>query len=344
MPSCGPQKCRSPVAAGVRPAAGLCFAAAALLLCAETAGAAPKSPTKSFTVATFNAEWLTRPKVHRKFGFKSLRGEYREKWEKPGYRDARFTTATRRVARYVARNVSADVLVFTEVGEKRDVDELRNWLEREGAGFPYVAVCACTDRSTAQHVAVLSRFELFDVEEKLPGREGYITEFDDPDAEDDTGISKGMRVRFRAAGHTFTLYAAHLVSERGGHAQDAQRIAQASILRRLTLKALEAGEHVIVAGDLNDRRGDPALRRVRGLHDIGPDLAQTGRAKYFKDPARAWTSIFKGQRELIDHILVSRSILKAVKRGKRGVRAATGPAPGKEVSDHRPLIVTLTFR
>ena len=300
---------------------------------------------KSFTVATFNAEWLTRPQVHRKFDFakEDREKEDRERWKRPGYRDARFATATRRVARYIAHNVSADVLVVTEVGDKRDVGELRDRLAEEGAGYPYVEVCACTDRRLAQYVAVLSRFRLFDVRPNLPGREGYYKELDDPESEADTGISKGMRVGFEAAGRTFKLYAVHLTSEIGGHGRDTKRIAQASILRRLTLGPLKAGEHVIVAGDLNDRRGDPTLRRARGLDDIWPDLVQTGRAKYFKDDGERWTYRFKGQREQIDHILLSRSIVQAV-FPRKGIRAETGPVPNRNVSDHRPLIVKLTFR
>ena len=298
---------------------------------------------KSFTVATFNAWWLTRKNVHVRFGNPlKLDSEGRKKWDAPNYRNERFAEATERVAIYIAHNISADVLVVTEVGDKRDVRELRDRLEEEGAGYPYVEVCACTDRRSAQHVAVLSRIPLFDVLRELPGREGYLTELDDPEAEKHTGISKGMQVRFRAADKIFRLYAVHFTSERGGYERDAQRIAQASILRRLTLRPLNAGEHVIVAGDLNDRRGDPTLRRARGLDDIWPDLVQTGRAKYFKDDGERWTYRFKGQREQIDHILLSQSIVQAV-FPRKGIRAETGPVPDRNVSDHRPLIVKLTF-
>ena len=317
------------------------FLVALPLLCLGATGTA----ADSLRIATFNAEFLTRPNVQVKFDLnRKLTPEEQKIWDKPGYRDARFATATRRVARYIAEHVQADILVLTEVGNRRDVEELRTELKKNNIDFPHFEVCDCTDHNTRQHVAVLSKFKLFSVERSLPGREGYITELDDPHAEEETGISKGMRVRFRAANETFTLFAVHLASERGGHAKDAKRIAQASILRRLTLKALEAREHVIIAGDLNDRRGDPALRRVRGLDDIWPDLVQTGHSKYFDDPAKGWTSLFKGQRELIDHVLLSQSIFQKLKRGKKGIRAKTGKAPGKTVSDHRPLIVTLTFR
>lgn len=312
--------------------------ATTLLCVAATATAA-----NTLKIATFNAEFLTRPKVHLKFNHPfDLRGQDRKTWETPGYRDAKFAEATSRVARYIAQNVRADVLVLTEVGSEGDVEELNHELKKNKVDLPYLAVCECKSGRTAQYVAVLSRYPLQDVRRSLADREGYFAELDDAGSERDTGIGKGMRVGFAAAGRTFTLYAVHFTSERGGHAEDAQRIAQASILRRLTLPALQAGKHVIVAGDLNDRRGDPALRRVRGLDDIWPDLIQTGHHKYFRDDGERWTYEFRGQREQIDHILLSPSIAIAVKR--KGIQATTGPMPDRQVSDHRPLIVTLTFR
>ena len=298
---------------------------------------------QSLTFATFNAEFLTRPKIHLKFGHPfDLRGEASKTWDAPGYRDGKFAAATVRVARYLARHVPADILALTEVGDRRDVEELRAALAREGVDYPHAEVCDCVAGRTAQHVAVLSRFPLTDAQRRLPGREGYYAELDDPESEADTGISKGLAVRFEAAGRAFRLFVVHFASERGGHWQDAQRIAQASILRRLTLGPLNAGEHVIVAGDLNDRRGDPAIRRVRGLDDIWPDLVQTGHHRYFRDDAERWTVMFRGLREQLDHILLSGSIVRAAKRG--AILAATGPIPGEGISDHRPLTVTLTFR
>ena len=102
---------------------------------------------------------------------------------------------------------------------------------------------------------MLSKLQLSEVLISISGRESYDRELDDPETEDDTGLSKGLFVTFQAEGKKFNLYVVHLASERKGHEQDAQRIAQASIIRRHYLPVLNAGEHVIVAGDLNDHRG-----------------------------------------------------------------------------------------
>ena len=315
---------------------------ATILLClAATTGAA-----NTLKIATFNAEFLTRPKVERKF---HVPANERERWKDPAFRDNKFAEATRLVARYIAEHARADILVLTEVGNRSDVEELRTELANNGVHFPHLEVCDCTSNGItrrkhplALHVAVLSRYPLMDVQRRLSGSEGYFAEEDDPESEQHTVIGRGMEARFETAGRSFRLYAVHFTSEARGHREDMQRVAQASILRRLTLPALQAGEHVIVAGDLNDRRGDPALRRVRGLDDIWPDLIQTGHHRYFRDVSERWTYEFRGQRQQIDHILLSQSIVAAVKQ-RKGIRAQTGPFPGKEVSDHRPLFVTLTF-
>jgi endonuclease/exonuclease/phosphatase family metal-dependent hydrolase len=66
------------------------------------------------------------------------------------------------------------------------------------------------------------------------------------------------------------LIGLHLKSERGGHESDAKRIAQASVVRRYHLPLVKGGEHVIVAGDLNDHRGQPSIVDACGLETVQP--------------------------------------------------------------------------
>ena len=108
---------------------------------------------------------------------------------------------------------------------------------------------------------------------------------------------------------------------------------------------LEAGENIIVAGDLNDKRGDPALRRMRGLDDIGPDLIQIGncystskKCKYWEDSADRWTYEYQGIRNQIDHILPSMSLKKGLKASTHTPTSAIGNIP---ITDHRALIIDL---
>jgi predicted extracellular nuclease len=154
-----------------------------------------------------------------------------------------------------------------------------------------------------------------------------------------------MRVNFRVNDEDIHLYGVHLKSERGFSEADGQRIAQASIVCRHHLPLLEAGEHVIVAGDLNDKRGDPILHRIRGRDDIGPDLVQVGncywnskkrKCKYWDIKSDRWTYEFRGKRNQIDHILPSVSLRNGM---KSSVHTPTGFTGDKPITDHRALIV-----
>ncbi len=137
------------------------------------------------------------------------------------------------------------------------------------------------------------------------------------------------------------IFGVHLASERGGHEQDQQRIAQASIVRRHVVPLLNDNEHVIIAGDMNDRRGQPTIKRIRGLDDIWPDLIQTGHWSFFEVESSRWTYQFRGELNQIDHILVSYSLRKnqttAIRSSVMDIPVQNDPP----ISDHRPLIVSI---
>ncbi len=317
------------------------FISALLLLFATLVQAA------ELKLATFNAEFLTRPKVHVKFGVRldmsDLTPQQRQQWDQAAYRNGKFAEAAAAVATVIAA-INADVIALTEVGTEQDVAELRAAVAALGVAYNHMAVCECTDNQTQQHVAILSKHPLADVQKSIPGRKTYLTELDDPEAEDETGISKGIVATFSAANQTFHLYVIHLVSEREGFEKDQQRIAQASIVRRHYLQKLSMGGHVIVAGDLNAHRGQPALRRIQGHDDIGPDLIQTGNRDFFDLAERGsrWTYEYDGVRTQIDHILLSSSI-KAAARRTNGIKTRVPDQTNPRASDHRPVVVTLDF-
>lgn len=301
---------------------------------------------ETLSVATFNAEFLYPKKVHIKYGLEFNMGdnsqEQQDQWAQPGFREQRFSDAVAAVATVIA-GVDADVMTLTEVGDLEDVIPLVEAIRDEGVDYPHVEVCQCND-PTGQHVAVLSKFPFVgDVIRSLPGREGYEVEEDDPDEQKDTGVSKGMRVTIEIGGERIHIYAIHLASERGGHEQDKQRLAQASIVRRHAIPALNAGVHVIIAGDMNDRRGQPAIRRLRGLDDIWPDLIQTGHWKFFErgEEASRWTYLFRGELNQIDHVLVSYSLRKNQTTAIRTRVVDVPQQSDPQISDHRPIVVTI---
>lgn len=334
-----------------RPALGVCLLVAAVCGRGEAADAVK--------VGTLNCEFLIKDKVHVKFGLpletKQWTQAQKDQWT-PAFRDEQFAKAVKAVAK-VLKTMGADVIALCEVGDEADVEALRLAVGAEGLDYPHKAVCKSSDTATGQHVAVLSKRPLTLMLQALPGRKAYDKELDEPEEEGDTGVSKGMLVKFEAGGKPVHLFVAHLASERLGHEQDAQRLAQASIVRRAALPLLDKGEHVIVAGDFNAHRGSPALRRLMGRDDIGEDLLQTAgpvahprkqnesNDDYNKRVGGHWSYEFAGQRKQIDHVLISRTLKPS---GGAGIQTtffdadATIEGAGK-ASDHRGLVVTLTL-
>ena len=313
------------------------FAIAGALLLGAAADAGHE-----LTVATLNCEFLTRPKVHLKFDEPFELSPARAKvWDQPGYRDQKFSEAAQAVAKTIVE-IDADLIGLEEVGNEQDVKELLEEVRKLGLDYPYYVVGGPVERHTQQNNAVLSKFELKNLVSPIPGREAYDTELDDPEAEAWTGVRKGLCVSFSACEQNFRVYVLHLTSERGGHDADARRIAEASIVRRHYLPLLNAGEHLIVMGDLNDRRNEPAIRRIRGRDDIQPDLIQTGRYYYFDraEQGTRWTYDFRGSRNQIDHILLSESIEQQCQR----IRSRTIDHGRALVSDHLPFIVQLSLK
>ncbi len=284
----------------------------------------------TLSVATLNCEFLSLKFVHVKFGLpfdgRSWSASQRETWLQSGYRRARYAEAVEATAAAVKR-IDADVIVLTEVsrvairdGEFVTPNDLTVLHAALQDVYPHMAHGDSADKATAQNVAVFSKRPFTSTSTTIPGREGYYGELDDVESEMDTGVTKGMSVTLEVDGRPLHLYAVHLKSERGGHESDEQRIAQASIVRRNYLPHLLKGEHVMVVGDLNDRRGQPTIRRMRGFDDVQPDLLQTGGPFFFnkKDSETSdefnerarehWTYEYLGRRQQIDHVLVSRSI------------------------------------
>jgi len=301
--------------------------------------------SQTLKVATFNAEFLYPSKVHIKYGLKFNMGDNsaaeQAEWALPLTRSQKYDQAVEVVAELLA-TIDTDVLVLTEVGKKEDVMALASAISALGVEYPHVESCSCNDQ-TGQKIAILSKLPLDGVVSPIPGREAYYLEDDDPDEQKDTGVSKGMRVTIEKGGHTVHIYGVHLASERKGHEADRQRIAQASIVRRHAVRALNDGEHVIVAGDLNDRRGQPTLRRIRGLDDIWPDLIQTGHWKFFdkEQEASRWTYEFRGEFNQIDHILPSYTLRKNQSTSIRTTVFDVPERTNPSISDHRPMLVSI---
>lgn len=114
---------------------------------------------------------------------------------------------------------------------------------------------------------------------------------------------KPLAAEFNFNGESVFVIANHFASKRGGREADLQRVRQAQAVHNFVAEILEddADAKVIVAGDLNDFADSPALKVVAGdeLQNLIELLPHDDR----------FTFEFRGNLQVLDHILVSQSLL-----------------------------------
>jgi endonuclease/exonuclease/phosphatase family metal-dependent hydrolase len=194
-----------------------------------------------------------------------------------------------------------------------------------------------------------------------------------------TGLGRpGLRARVRRDGWTIDVVSAHLKSklltfpggrftprdedERARYAVYAlhRRAAEAAGIRAYVTRLLteDPGAAVVVAGDLND---EPQAATTQILH--GPPGSEVGTGGFdrpdagdaqrlwntagFIDEAERWSRVYRGRRELIDHVLVSHPLIHAIEEATTGgvEVESIGDQPSSRrnapASDHRPVLVDI---
>ncbi len=294
--------------------------------------------SQEITIATFNAEFLNKSRVHLKYGLSFDISREPKKvqnfWNDEGNRTAKLQEASAKVAQWI-KQMNADILTLTEVGGTEDLKVLINELNEIGVNYEYWEVCDCKDSYTEQHVAILSKYPIKDVWYEIPGRALYLEELDG-DSEGETGISKGLKATVTINDKEIDIFVLHFKSERGGFDSDAKRLAQASIARRSIVQLLNKGRNVVVTGDLNSEKRSASIYRIRGFDDIYEELIQTGNNEYFENTDVRWTYNHKGEPEQIDHILVSPGL-----SNKSEIKTSILETNDESISDHNPVIVKL---
>lgn len=292
------------------------------------------------SVATFNAEFLNKKKVHMKFGLpfdiKKATDKEQKWWDNDDNRSEKLREASANVAQMI-KKINTDILTLTEVGSKEDLEVLIDELKKIDVVYEHWEVCESRDPFTGQHVAILSKYPLKEVWHQIPGSAIYLEETDG-DSEGETQISKGMKATVTVNSKDIDIFVLHLKSERGGYESDAKRLAQANIARRAIIKQMNEGRKVIVTGDLNSQKGTESIYRIRGFDDVYEELIQTGNTQYFENYDVRWTYNYKGQPEQIDHILISPGLSK-----KSDIKTSIIETNDDKVSDHNPVIVKLVL-
>jgi len=275
----------------------------------------------------------------------------------PGTSDAAPTTQTAYEAKIESlattiAGIAPDVIALQEVGPPPVLDDLAVAI----GGTWHHEVAAPDGRGI--RVAIMSRRTLHDVAQvtAFPAGLGPV-QVDDNGATINALGRPALNATVRAGGHEVHLVDVHLKSkllpfpggrfstkDEGQRARFAvyalhRRAAEAAGVRAYATSLLAtptdgAVPAVVVAGDMND---DPTAATTQILYgppgsEIGtggfdhPDSGDAQRlwnlADLIPEPDR-YSRVFRGRRELIDHLLVSQPLVRAV----TGVAAGPHPAP-----------------
>ena len=117
---------------------------------------------------------------------------------------------------------------------------------------------------------------------------------------------------------------------------DAKRLGQAKVVRQQSIRALEKGQNLILMWYFNDFPNTLVLQELREKLDKWAEFIQTAETIPLSD---CYTCVYQGQKQLLDHILLSSSLqdeFLSVPVERRCQIFDT-----KNLSDHRRMIVRL---
>ena len=298
----------------------------------SSAGASDRrrdAASNRFVVATFNARWL-------------FDGHADVSASPYANGDASGARAHGRAIADVVRAVDADVMVLTEA----ETCETLGWAANASDGY-VAGMVPGTDTATMQQVGVISRVDFVEdlwrtndraVYDASSSACGTLTSVS-------SGVSKNVVARVRTpSGRFVSIIGAHLKANPTEKASCAQREAQVEVLRALAKARFDAGDAVMVVGDLNDYSDlnpdvgnhsptSKCLKRLRDFNGDGIDELEEVGGFIAAGERYTWQS--GSNRAKLDYILTSRSDMNVVSARIRH------DLVNSSVSDHFPLVAVV---
>jgi endonuclease/exonuclease/phosphatase family metal-dependent hydrolase len=232
----------------------------------------------------------------------------------------------------IIREIHPDLLGVAEMGTPDQFQSFRNRLAQEGMSFVDAEYVNGPD--PARHIALLSRFPITsrNSEPNVPIHIPNVTESVRRGILDVTvQISPGFQVR---------LIGAHLKSKLPiPEGEELVRRQEAQELRNHIDRVMKEAPDVplLVYGDLNDTKEQPAIQEVMGDRQSPTHLTDLWLSDYTGDH---WTYYqkFTDTYARIDYILANRLLLESIDRKHCYVFRSID---WNQASDHRPIVATI---
>ncbi len=241
-------------------------------------------------------------------------GEYKEyvPFGPSGWDTRAYMTKLKHTAR-VIKDLNADIVALCEVESEVALKDLRRVLNGMGVYYKYYAIANA--KPTTVKVAVLSKIPY------VSKREVWVTH--------SLKYRNILEMKFQVGGEAFWLFVNHWKSKSGA---ESMRIVSARALKK-RISEIGFDKNIIVTGDFNSDYEEykKFKRRYKlnntngktGINHILNTLASTKKAKdaklpnnalynlwYDLDPKERWNYIHRKNKETLDSIIVSKSVLK----------------------------------
>lgn len=212
----------------------------------------------------------------------------------------------------VIQEIDADIIALQEIESLQALKDLRLELKKQGLYYQYFKIA--NRKKTITKVAILSKIP-FNATHELVVTSSYI-------------YRNILEVKYTIENKELYLFINHWKAKTG---PESQRIVSAKVLRK-RIQKLGAEKNIILLGDFNSdyqeyikftrkrRHNDTAGKT--GLNDILKSKKQTQKANavsFEKDnfyntwfdttEQERWTYIYKSEKEALDNILISQSLL-----------------------------------
>ena len=230
--------------------------------------------------------------------------------------------------------IRPDILGLTEIGTRRDLEDLQRRLKKTGVDLPHAAWVDAEDQY--RHLALLSKFPL---EER----------HDTTSTVNASGIPRPVQRGFLDCSasvqpdFSLRILGAHFKSQRivPEFDQAEQRRGESLLLRQrvASILARDPATRLLLFGDLNDTKNSPAVSCLTGRR--GTPAAMTI-LQLDDRQGDSWTYHWSESDEYnrIDYIMASNALRRLVDR-----RGSIIPRKSDwmKASDHRPLVVTINL-